>query len=57
VVIPGHAEGVSPEPMNTTQIFAALPRPHLSTVVFMGSGLFAARSPGMTKEVHRASNE
>ncbi len=43
--------------MNTTQIFAALPRPHLSTVVFMGSGFFAARSPGMTKEVHRANNE
>ncbi|MBV9427287.1 MAG: hypothetical protein JO084_06170 [Bradyrhizobiaceae bacterium] len=40
-VIPGRAEGASPESMNTDQASSAGP-------VFMGSGLAASRRPGMT---------
>ncbi len=51
-VIPGQPAGLSPEPMTTSH--SGLPGAReLSApgiVVFMGSGLSAARSPGMTGE-------
>jgi hypothetical protein len=52
-VIPGHAEGMSPEPRTAG---VAGKRRCSDTVVsvhpaVLGSGLFAARSPGMTAEV------
>ncbi len=57
-VIPGQAEGLSPETMNT-RFEARVPwRPRRSfcAVVIMDSGLAAAQRPGMTTVQPQASN-
>ena len=47
VVIPGRAEGASPEPI-TTVLATWHGRRHTATAGAMGSGLLAALGPGMT---------
>jgi hypothetical protein len=50
-VIPGHAAGMSPEPMTTARCGVALRSQAWvpeSTLVVMGSGLAAALRPAMT---------
>ena len=50
LVIPGQAEGLSPEPITAelARSGTTAGAPLTAEPVFMGSGLFAARSPGMT---------
>lgn len=58
-VIPGHAAGMSPEPMNSTLPrlpHRSLPAPLWFRDVLMGSGLAASLRPGMTAAQNRKAS-